>query len=187
MCMMCDGATRDEVRASLRQKIDTHGWTVQGVMPAGGLPGWLYTIGLTERFGHPELVLATCDPAAGQSLLVDLVAKVEAGGSLVDLDEVSLPEGSYSIGPAHPAQLRAGLLAAWTDLYGSEGRYDLPLGALVVEAYEYICPACRVVDLRQAGPILNRPHVPRSGRKRSAKGPGRKGPTRPGQYAARRR
>lgn len=194
MCMMCDGATRDEVRELLRHKIDVHGWASQAVMARAGLPGWVYTVGLTERFDHPELVVAACDLQAAHTILDQLVARVEDGASLVDLHEITLRGGErYAAGFAHPAQLRAGLLAFWTDLYRSEGRYDLPLEALVIRADELVCASCRPVDLRQPGPILNSSKVGRSGRdRRAAQQPGRsrpsrKGPTRPGQHAARRR
>jgi hypothetical protein len=146
---------------------------------------------MIERFGHPELVVTTCDPTAGHSLLIDLVLQIEAGASLVDLDEVTLPSGSYQLGQVHAAQLRAGLLASWTDLYRSEHRYDLELAAIVIDAPELICSSCRVVDLRTPGPILNTRSTSRSARpsrpSNNKKRPKRKGPTRPGQYEQRRR
>lgn len=190
MCIMCDGATPDEARASLRHRIENHGYALQGVHPSGGLPGWVYTVGLTERFGHPELTIAACDLAGGESMLRHLVALIEDGAWLEDLDEVRVRGEAFGIGTVHPAQLRAGLLATWTDLYRSEGRFDLPLGALAVEAPELTCASCRWVNLRRPGPILSWAPAGRSGRDSRPKGskrPNRKGPTRPGQYAARRR
>ena len=190
VCIMCDGATRDEARASLRDKIESFGWAAQGVMPADGFPGWLYTIGLIERFGHPELVVTTCDPAAASSLLRDLLGQIEAGASLVGLEQVILPSGDYELGQVHAAQLRAGLLASWTDLYRSEGRFDLELDAILVDTPELTCGSCRVVDLRAPGPILNmRPtgRSPRPSGPNRKKRQNRKSPTRPGQYEQRRR
>lgn len=186
MCRMCDGATREEMRADLRRKIDTNGWAAQAVEPGNGFPGWVYTIGLMERFGHPEFVVVACDAVAAYAILTDLVLRVEAGGWLADLDEVRLHDGTRSLGWAHAAQLRAGLLSSWTDLYGTEGRTDLPLGALVIEAPDLVCPACRAVDLRQASPLLSGQSRNRDERRAAARS-ARANPNRQARQRRRRR
>ena len=57
MCIMCDGASRDEVLFSLHGRVQRNGWALQIVASTGppGL-GWVYTIGLAA-FDHPELVV----------------------------------------------------------------------------------------------------------------------------------
>ena len=47
----------DDTLANIRDTIDEHGWWV-GLLPAEGEePAFAYTIGLQQRFGHPELIV----------------------------------------------------------------------------------------------------------------------------------
>ena len=57
MCMMCDGASRDEMLFSLHAKVLHHGWALQGVGGDGERADWMYTRGLSSGFAHPELVM----------------------------------------------------------------------------------------------------------------------------------
>src|SRR3546814_5333971 len=55
------------------------GWAVQGVEAS---TPWTYTIGLTERFGHPELVLAGIDISLAMNILNALADRVAGGEQL---------------------------------------------------------------------------------------------------------
>ena len=57
MCIMCEGASRDEVLFDIHGAIELHGFFMQGVEPDPPHPGWAYTIGLSDGFGHPEFVV----------------------------------------------------------------------------------------------------------------------------------
>jgi len=57
MCWQCDNPSGD-FTAHLIDVIDECGWAVSGVEASATNPGWLYTVGLPARFGHPELVIA---------------------------------------------------------------------------------------------------------------------------------
>lgn len=59
MCIMCDGASLDEVRFGIHGIIDRYGWYIQGVEAPPGGRSWAYTIGLSAAFDHPELII-TC-------------------------------------------------------------------------------------------------------------------------------
>ena len=55
---MCDGASPDEVLLATHAGVVRCGWAIQGVV--GHDPhevDWLYSVGLSEGFGHPELVV----------------------------------------------------------------------------------------------------------------------------------
>src|SRR3546814_18045840 len=79
MCAICDGATYDEMLAGLHGVVQRFGWAVQGVEAS---TPWTYTIGLTERFGHPELVLAGIDISLAMNILNALADRVAGGEQL---------------------------------------------------------------------------------------------------------
>jgi hypothetical protein len=79
MCMMCDGATRDEALRSLHQKIDRRGFTVMSVGSSYDHRGWAYTIGLVDRLGHPELVIAGLVIGQAAVVLAELATDVLSG------------------------------------------------------------------------------------------------------------
>lgn len=61
MCWQCENPGGD-FEAGLIEKIRDRGWTVTGVQPDAGEPGWMYTVGLPRSYGHPELVIRPfCD------------------------------------------------------------------------------------------------------------------------------
>lgn len=57
MCMMCDGATPDEMRFMVYGHIEKYGWHIVYVENQKRSASWAYTIGLSSRFGHPELAV----------------------------------------------------------------------------------------------------------------------------------
>lgn len=76
MCEMCNGASYEEVLDDLDACVRRYGWAVQGVE---GRRPWAYTIGLAERFGHPELVLAGIAVPAAVTALNALGTMVATG------------------------------------------------------------------------------------------------------------
>ena len=65
----------DRVRADIRQ----HGWHVVLVPPERDSPGWGHTIGLWERYRHPELLIFGSEPPQLAELLNALGERVRAG------------------------------------------------------------------------------------------------------------
>jgi hypothetical protein len=61
--------------------VERDGWAVQGVFPTEGDRGcpFAYTVGLWQRFGHPELVMTGLDPRTCQALLNDIAGRVKDG------------------------------------------------------------------------------------------------------------
>lgn len=60
MCMLCEGASAQDVLDGFRSRIAEFGFTMVSV--GGGSSSWTYTIGLLENFGHPELVVTGLCP-----------------------------------------------------------------------------------------------------------------------------
>jgi hypothetical protein len=132
MCQICDGATIDQVRLGLARIIDTHGWAVQGVTGETDAESWAYTVGLVERFGHPELVVTGINMKAAWGLLNDLADRVRDGerfaaGETIDLDGVDV-----GFANVHPAQFSRGVFAMWFDHYRAVAPAGLNLSALQV-------------------------------------------------------
>jgi hypothetical protein len=69
MCIMCEGATLDECRFSIHGIIDRYGWFIQYVEVEPITLAWAYTIGLSARFGHPELVIVGVTPDTAARIL----------------------------------------------------------------------------------------------------------------------
>lgn len=69
----------DPVDVRVRADIERHGWHVVLVPPEQESPGWAHTIGLLERFEHPELIVFGMDFQALGPLLNRLGEGVRAG------------------------------------------------------------------------------------------------------------
>lgn len=73
-----------EVDARVRHDIDAYGWHVVLVPPEDPAPGWGHTIGLFERFDHPELIVFGIDLEVLGPLLNHLGEAVSRGRRLED-------------------------------------------------------------------------------------------------------
>lgn len=64
--------------------VETQGWCAEPVAPQPDppTPGYTYTIGFEETFGHPELVIFGLAPVAARGLLEMIATHLEAGGEL---------------------------------------------------------------------------------------------------------
>jgi hypothetical protein len=71
-----------DIDARVRADIARFGWHLVLVPPDHGTPGWAHTIGLEERFGHPELIVFGSDLAVLAPLLNALGERVRAGARL---------------------------------------------------------------------------------------------------------
>jgi len=69
----------DEVERRVREDIRRFGWHVVKVMGDEHGPGWAYTIGLLERFEHPELAVFGLDLDTMHELLNHAAALVGTG------------------------------------------------------------------------------------------------------------
>ena len=92
MCMMCEGASRDEFQFHLHGLIQSHGWAVIPVVADRVDRSWAYTIGLAGNFEHPELVVAGLAPEPAGRLLNSI------GGLVRDGVELRAGEGIVGTG-----------------------------------------------------------------------------------------
>ncbi len=72
-------AGQQEIDARVRHDIDHHGWHLVLVPPEEPGPGWGHTLGLQERFGHPELIVFGIDLQILARLLNHLGEHVRGG------------------------------------------------------------------------------------------------------------
>jgi hypothetical protein len=59
----------DESERSVLGHIENHGWNVTNIREQDGLPGWAFTIGLFENFGHPEVAIFGLSQQTRHSIL----------------------------------------------------------------------------------------------------------------------
>lgn len=61
------------------QKIESHGWAVVKVAEDQSLPAYAYSVGLFERFGHPEVIAFGLDADKLQDIINGVGREVKAG------------------------------------------------------------------------------------------------------------
>jgi uncharacterized protein DUF4262 len=133
MCIICDGATPEEALDGLHDKIKRFGWAYVYVEPSPGNAGWGYTVGLTERLDHPELVVVGLDVGNTALLLHSLVSRTDDGERFGGQSLALLPDRSVvRFVPVHPTQLTVGVMAQWNNVYDTYGPFDLEQRALQV-------------------------------------------------------
>lgn len=72
-----------DLLATLRSRIDKNGFTYQFVSGDEDSPPYIYTIGLTETYKHPEIHLVGLPPEHAMPLIDELVERI-AGGERFD-------------------------------------------------------------------------------------------------------
>ncbi|HSL57634.1 MAG TPA: DUF4262 domain-containing protein [Acidimicrobiales bacterium] len=114
MCFMCDGGTYEQYQQLVADHIERFGWHIAGVEPEGMRPAWAYTIGMLERYEHPELIITgLCCFDCGQSVLNAVGRVVADGGRLAPGDEVVVRDRVVRIGSVHPRQWETDLFNFW--------------------------------------------------------------------------
>jgi hypothetical protein len=142
MCAICNGATEDEVRQRFAATIDLFGWAIQAVEGSPETWAWQYTIGLVERFGHPELVVAAGLSRENQArLLHHLVDQLEEGRRFGPGDHIVVAGADLGFAEVHPWQIhQRGLLNTWFDHYRAFPDFVPKLAALqVVLPSDFFC------------------------------------------------
>lgn len=130
MCLICQGATREEYFDHLRRIVDDHGWVTQLIEWHPDQPGWAYTIGLSNGFAHPEVVLLG-HPCEGRWIVDDVAEQVVAGASFHAGDHVDTRVGPVRLGAVHGTHLGQGLIDGALE-YRARHRTQVPLGLLQI-------------------------------------------------------
>lgn len=118
MCMKCDGYSDDQIARWLELTILTYGWAVQGVEPEDGpeatiAGGWAYTIGVTQSFSLPELIITEFDFAEARDVLNWSAEFLRDGGSLD-----GLVDDQILWAPVHDDHLMTDLFNSYWNHYG---------------------------------------------------------------------
>jgi len=122
MCNECPSPP--ELFASIDAAIDRGRWflTGVGVGPPAQLK-WLYTVGLAERFSHPELlVVGVCCAPCGGSIL-DAVAEEVAAGvrfEVPTMEPIELEGGLVHLRHVPPVCWESSWFAMWKAYYGTK-------------------------------------------------------------------
>lgn len=147
---MCEGASQQELLGEAELHIIHHGWFLQGVLPPPDRPqgGWVYTVGLLENFGHPELVVTDIGYERGADFLNMLGELIRDGEDLRDLEGM---HGLAATRDVHRWHFENDLVNTYIEMYG-----EIPLTG---EYLQVICSAycgChrhQVTDLSRAGVV----------------------------------
>lgn len=78
---------RDQLLFNIEGRISRYGWSCYYIFGGAG-PPWLYTIGLVEGFGHPELIIFGLDQSSAHGLATRVVERLTS--------EVKVPPGRHA-------------------------------------------------------------------------------------------
>jgi hypothetical protein len=122
MCFICDGGTEEQFHEEIAHHIRETGWFVYGVEHDDRGPGWAYTIGLSERYGHPELaVTGMCCFSCAGNMLNRAGRQVAAGRTLEIGEHLWLSPGALLVGAVHPDQWQGNRFSMWRRYYDDAG------------------------------------------------------------------
>lgn len=116
MCDMCEGRTLDQYLDRMRELVRTHGWALQSVHGRGPV-GWVYTIGLIDSYGHPELLTIDTDIGRAATLLNHLGATIRDGTVLAP-GPADADGAQVELVAVHPVHVCSDLMATWHNLHG---------------------------------------------------------------------
>ena len=118
--------------ADIHTHIDSGSWALQGVEAGEHQRPWVYTIGLTQNFGHPELVITDGDVRDSALILNQVGEWIRQGDRFVQGAVVESDGGTLEFGPVHGTYVRHGLCASWSAYSAWAGTDPGPLELLQV-------------------------------------------------------
>jgi len=156
MCIMCEGASHDEVLFDIHGVIDRHGVFIQGVEIDPVEKGWAYTIGLSDGFDHPEFLIVGLPLNESGRILNVLSESVMSGKDRYRAGEtLPLPQGKVGqLVQIRQVHFGRGVLANWNNYYTAIGR-KVPRRALqIVEVDTRYCKCHQPHRLRLDDPSV---------------------------------
>ncbi|HQY85205.1 MAG TPA: DUF4262 domain-containing protein [Ilumatobacteraceae bacterium] len=165
MCLQCDGYSHESAMQALSLTISIHGWAV--VQVGDDDSAFSYTIGLVERFGHPELIVVDVDRRYQHRLINELAQGIAASGRPA-LDRPST-RGVRCV-EVHANHLHADYFGAWASRYGTLPQPGQVLQVLLPNSAYCEChaPAVRRLDRPDPTPAAPAP-LNRAERRRRAR------------------
>ena len=109
--MQCDGYSFEQSMLALDLTIRTHGWALTQV--TAEMP-WSYTIGLSESYDHPELMIAGVELSTQRSVVNRIVDAIVKTGSV---DHPLLADAGITLVEVHPTHLADHWFGRWSAHY----------------------------------------------------------------------
>jgi hypothetical protein len=109
---MCDGASWEEVVAEESLEIAVNGYVLCGVAGDDHAP-WVYTIGLSDAAGHPELIVAGVDPSTSATMLNACAEAILEGERFAVGERISVGDTLARVGAIDDAQYGNDTFAHW--------------------------------------------------------------------------
>ena len=127
MAHECNCAPIEEVVANIDRRIGDGYWSLIAVEGTASQPPWVYTVGLTERFDHPELIVTASCSSCGGALLNELAARIKAGERLPvpTVEPIFVRGEPVHVRPVHRLQWHHGWFNMWLNYY-AEKPWDPP-------------------------------------------------------------
>lgn len=152
MCLICDGYSEEQVMGAVDMHIRIHGYHLQLV--EDDRP-WAYTVGLTETFDHPELVVVGVELRSAEELIRIAVDVLKAG---CDLDRGLAQHGAHTA-VVHERYLDGEWFGNWMRRY--DGELPPPGSFLqIVPPADWFCDchrdSCPRLDAPDQAPFGNR-------------------------------
>jgi len=109
----------DQLMFGMHGKIEQLGWTGMYVGGDRRVPAWGYTIGLTDRYGHPELVAVGLGDHSVAWLFEVLATRVTEGARLDELPDgrLELEGHPFRIVPVHSSHWATDRFNMWLEYY----------------------------------------------------------------------
>jgi hypothetical protein len=109
---MCEGFSQEDVLAADAAIIEEHGYLVTGVGESEP-PHWAYTVGLLDRVGHPELILAGPHFEVAGAIINHVGRQILDGRSFAAGDTLLTEHGVLRFGEVDPIQYRLSTFNVW--------------------------------------------------------------------------
>ena len=123
MCQLCDGMDPGVLMLQTRDRIERFGFTVMAIEASSP---WAYTIGLVEKFEHPELVITGLSTQSSYDALSAAAEHVRLGERYERVGErFDLHGATVRVGAIHTEQWRHGRFNGWLEFYDWEMRSPL--------------------------------------------------------------
>lgn len=121
MCFICDGGTEEEFQELVGFEIQLNGFHLQAVAGDRRRNPWAYTVGLLERFEHPELIVngRGCLDCLSRTLS-ELGQRVALGEHFVMGDEATTARDvELRFGAVHRGQWSTDRFNVWHSHYAA--------------------------------------------------------------------
>jgi hypothetical protein len=121
MCSICEGQTYEELLRQTDRRINHFGFTMLGIGPGADQPSWIYTVGLTDRYRHPELAVLGEEPDVSFLLLGILAQRVIEGERFSAGEHIHVDEFCFHFEPVDARIWHGDLFNQWHWYYDWRG------------------------------------------------------------------